>query len=544
MIRRLDRDETTVIEGTEGVRDAAMSPDGRWIAFCSAKDLAGTKLSLKKVAIENGRPTGKPETVCDLSSSGMPVINWVSDREIVFSHGMEPVIYVVSASGGQPRQVMREDVPKAIEAWADFRPLVPGQSFLATHWSFVGQKVKVNTEVIDLASGKRTLVLPDAGSAQYVPNEDGGYLVASRSSQTSLIAVRFDSATLSTLGEPVTVWSGNPINGFRIAPGGTLAVATRPAEVLDRRLAWIDDKGQPQPIPGMMRSYGQFVVSPDGGRVLANMDSTGSDELISECWVQDLSRRTSIRIPVQGAMIGMVWSPDGQQITYGLAKEGGFSIWQRRSDGSGEPVKLYSSPDSRTLLVPSVWTPDGKKLAFIQVDLSTDSTDACLLEQDAGSKQWAAKPYVNSPASEETGAFSPDGKWVIFGSSRSGRYELYAQRFTGEREADANGADGGPRQISTSGGGTPWWSPDGKEIRYIDPEYQILSVQVKTEPAFSAGEPKVLYSIKDLKNRFRAFAPDGRLMVVLDGESEQTTMSVGLVVNFLDELRAKMARAK
>ena len=543
MVRRLDRDETAVIEGTEGARDAALSPDGRWIAFSCAKDRAATKFSLKKVALENGRPSGKPETVCEALQGANPILCWTSDREIAFSPSFEPVIYAVSASGGEPRVVLREDLPKGIESWQEFRPLVAGQSILATRWSFVGQKIRVNTEVIELASGKRSLLLPDAGMAQYVPDATGagGYLLATRNTLNTLIAVRFDLATLRTVGEPVTVWSGSPINAFRMAPGGTLAIATRPAEVLDRRLAWIDDKGQSQPIPGMTRSYGEVVVSPDGGRALTSMDNAGTAELISECWVQDLARRTSTRIPVQGAMIGMVWSTDGQRFAYGLASDGAFSIWERRSDGAGQPVKLYSSPDSRTLLFPSGWTFDGKRFAFLQVDMSTDKSHGFLLEQDGATKAWAARPYLNSTASEDFASFAPDGKWVLIRSDRSGRRELYAQRFTGDGEADMSA---GRVPVSTAGAGMSWWSPDGKEIRYLDLDSQVLSVQVKTEPAFSATEPKVLYSIKDLKTRSVTFAPDGRLMVVLQGESEKSTKSVGLVVNFIDELRAKMATAK
>lgn len=86
----------------------------------------------------------------------------------------EPTIYAVAASGGEPRVVVREDLPKGIENLVEFRPLVAGKSILATRWSFVGQKTKVNTEAIDLASGKKTLVLSDAGSAQYVPDREGG----------------------------------------------------------------------------------------------------------------------------------------------------------------------------------------------------------------------------------------------------------------------------------------------------------------------------------------------------------------------------------
>jgi hypothetical protein len=132
---------------------------------------------------------------------------------------------------------------------------------------------------------------------------------------------------------------------------------------------------------------------------------------------------------------------------------------------------------------------------------------------------------------------------VLIGSSQSGRWELYVQRFTGDGEADAKA---GRVQVSAGGANSSicWWSADGKEIRYLDGDSQVMSVQVKSDPVFSASEPKVLYSIKDLKTQSAAFAPDGRLMVVLQGESERTTKKVDLVVNFLEELRAKMPLAK
>jgi Tol biopolymer transport system component len=549
VVRRLDRDETIVIEGTEGARNAALSLDGRWVAFSSAKDRAGTKFSLKKIAFENGRPSGKPETICDLAQGTQFSLGWASDREVVFSSQTEQTIYAVAASGGEPRVVLRKERAEGIEGWDSFVPLVAGQSILATHYSIAGEKIKVNTEVIDLASGKRTLVLPDAGAAQLVTDAvHGGYLlVAIRTDQTGLIAVRFDPSTLRTLGDPVRVWSGNAAGQFVLSSSGTLALSTRPSDSSDRRLAWLDDKGQPQPIQGPTRAFSEIVVSPDGGRVLANLEVNSPGEMSSELWVQDLTRRTSARIPIQGWAMGLMWSPNGQRIAHGSFATDEFSITERPASGSGEAVKMYATPlAQQSFVVPSAWSPDGKILAIVQQEMKTNTSNVLMLEQEAeggAGAKWKATPYLNSPADEHALRFSPDGKWVVFCSVESGRHELYVQRFTGTGSG-AEDTKSGRVQISTIGHeGAAWWSPDGKEIRFVDAEKQMVSVDVKTDPTFSVSLPKVLYSIKELKTRNSSWSPDGRLMVILEGENERAS-KIDLVVNFLDELRAKMPAMK
>ncbi len=549
VVRRLDRDETIVIEGTEGARNAALSPDGRWVAFSSAKDRAGTKFSLRKLALDVGRPSGKPETICDLSQGTQFSLGWAADREVVFSSQTEQTIYAVAASGGEPRVVLRQERAEGIEGWDSFVPLVAGQSVLATHYSIAGERIKVNTEVIELASGKRTLVFPDAGAAQLVTDAvHGGYLlVALRSDQIGLVAVRFDLGTRRTLGDPIRVWSGNAVSQFVLSPSGTLALSTRPSDSSDRRLAWLDDKGQPQPIPGPTRAFSEIVVSPDGGRVLANLELNSPGELSSELWMQDLTRRTSARIPIPGIAMGLMWSPSGQRIVHGSFATDEFSIMERPASGSGEAVKMYATPlAQQSFVMPSAWSPDGKILAIVQQDMKTNTSDVLMLDQEAGGSggaTWKATPYLNSPADEHALRFSPDGKWVVFCSVESGRHELYVQRFTGTGSG-AEDIKSGRVQISTNGhDGAAWWSPDGKEIRFVDAEKQVVSIDVKTDPTFSVSLPKVIYSIKDLKTKNCSWSPDGRLMVILEGENERANR-IDLVVNFLEELRAKMPAAK
>ncbi|MFO0783738.1 MAG: serine/threonine-protein kinase [Phycisphaerales bacterium] len=89
VVRRLDRDETTIIEGSEGARNAALSPDGRWVAFSSARDRAGTRFSLKRVALDHGRPSAKPELIMDLPQGSRFQIGWASDREVVFASDLQ-----------------------------------------------------------------------------------------------------------------------------------------------------------------------------------------------------------------------------------------------------------------------------------------------------------------------------------------------------------------------------------------------------------------------------------------------------------------------
>ena len=78
---------------------------------------------------------------------------------------------------------------------------------------------------------------------------------------------------------------------------------------------------------------------------------------------------------------------------------------------------------------------------------------------------------------------------------------------------------------------------------YIDADLQVVSVQVETSPTFTVSLPKVVGSLKELETHDRSFAPDGRLMVVLEGEGERIS-KVDVVLGFFDQVRAKVAAAK
>ncbi|MFO0857839.1 MAG: protein kinase [Phycisphaerales bacterium] len=540
-IRRLDRDETKVIEGSEGAMDAALSADGRWLAFVAAKDRARTKLLLKKISLEDGRPSGNAEVLCDLPAGGWYSICWSSDREIALAPGWKDSLLAVPSSGGEPRVVIKEAEKKqGIDNWGEIRPLIAGKSILASRWELVGQTIKERVEIVDLVAGTRTPLLANAGGATLV----SANTIVARRNQSALIAMRFDPNTLQVVGEPVSVWSGAGVaSAFFVSQNGTLAITVRSNEFTGRRLAWLDENGQPQPLAAQARPYGELSISPDGSRVGVVLDPSADSELPNDIWVHDLTRKTFNRIPTLGSTWLFAWSNDSQRLTYSVVTPDGFTIWDRRADGSGEPTKLYESGGGQIFIAPSAWSPDGKVLAIQRQDMSANSEDVLMLERQADGSPWKATPYINSPSSEHGLRFSPDGKWVLFCSVESGRHELNLQPFTGAA-AGPKDATSGRVQISNSGhDGGCWWSPDGKEIRYIGADKQVLSVQVQTEPKLSVSLPKPLYSFKDLKTRSFTWAPDGRLMVVLQRDNERLN-KIDLVVNFTEQLKASVPVGK
>jgi Tol biopolymer transport system component len=70
---------------------------------------------------------------------------------------------------------------------------------------------------------------------------------------------------------------------------------------------------------------------------------------------------------------------------------------------------------------------------------------------------------------ESNGQFSPDGRWFAYTSTESGRTEVYVQTFP---------VSGGKWLVSTGGGSQPRWRRDGKELFYIAPDKQLMSVKV------------------------------------------------------------------
>jgi Tol biopolymer transport system component len=203
-------------------------------------------------------------------------------------------------------------------------------------------------------------------------------------------------------------------------------------------------------------------------------------------------------------------------------------VWQifRKDIASGRPEEpLTTGPGDK--IVPD-WSRDGRYLIFEQIGATTaEDIWAMPLEGDR-----RAFPVVQTQAVEANPALSPDGRWLEYESSQSGRPEVIVMRFPASPREVAASA---PRwQVSTQGGSSPRWSGDGRAVFFVSLDARrIMRVDVRTAAAgFESDQPRVFAEIPVMPVARSPFdvAADGRLLVL------ERTITAGaplvLVVNW------------
>jgi len=121
------------------------------------------------------------------------------------------------------------------------------------------------------------------------------------------------------------------------------------------------------------------------------------------------------------------------------------------------------------------------------------------------------KTLLRTRFDEAEGQVSPDGRWLACVSDESGRLEVYVQPFPG----------GGERyQVSASGGITPRWAKDGRELFFMTQSGEIAAVRVTGNASrFACSIPRILFRVPGLTASVPAFrtayavADDGRFLI-------------------------------
>jgi dipeptidyl aminopeptidase/acylaminoacyl peptidase len=340
--------------------------------------------------------------------------------------------------------------------------------------------------------------------------------------------VPFDLQRLEVTGSPFPILQEQ---GFAFSETGSLAYVPRGATL--GNLAWVDRKGVVEPLGTPTRDYGGRVqLSPDGKHVVLVIETEGSYDV----WTYDLAHGALTRFTLgDGDSVAPAWSPDGRRIAFSRYEGGNISIVAEAVDGSGIEETLLPA-QTRTIISfiqPASWSPDGRFLVYGQTRSGKREIWVLPLEGERKPRALLANQFDNWAA-----LFSPDGKYLAYVSNETGRSEVYVMPF-------GNGT--GKWQISTGGADVAVWGRDGKQLFYRE-SGNIMGVDVRTQPVFTASTPRVIVPAKatvnlksDDMHNFEV-SPDGQRFLIHQQSEGSKTPQINVVLNWSEELK-RMAPA-
>jgi eukaryotic-like serine/threonine-protein kinase len=515
-VHDIDRFGSRQLSGTDGASSPFFSPDGQWIGY-----IANGKL--RKVLASGG----PPQTIAEATQAvnNFAVGSWESDDTILFTPTIGVGIFRMPAAGGVANAVTTLKESESNHRWPQLLP--DGKTLLFSVTTGSDSQAYVQS----LASGERRPMLRGAG-ARYVPT---GHLVYVQAG--TLMAVPFDLGRLKVTGAPVAVLSGvmqvarlrtgsanNTVPQISFSSSGTMAYVPAGSRPPQSALVWVNRQGMEQPAGESRGMYFQPRLSPDGRRAAVTVVGEDHDDI----WLYDLARETWSRFTSEGNNGFSVWTPDGRRLTYVSDRAGRENIYWKPLDGSGPDERLRV--DDRSAF-PFSWTRDGI-LAYVRVHPQT-LQDIWMLRLDRRDKPDA---FLETPYGEGAPMFSPDGRWVAYASSESGRNEIYIRPFGGAGEKIT---------VSTDGGNEPVWSRDGRELFYRNGD-AMMSVSISAGATLNTGRPQRLFE-RPYERTLALWpnydvAPDGqRFLMVKTIDAGETPAQINVVLNWFEELKRVVA---
>ncbi len=517
-VRDLDSEQPRMLEGIRAQGSVSWSPDSRFIVFQEGGDL-------KKVSLTGG-PASR---LCVLPGAAFRGATWSPDGEsIVFGSGSPPAIYEVPSQGGTPKQLF--DRVETEAGQANTGPaFLPRRSGGRALFFNVRSRNASDVFVRDLKSGEAKKLVGGMAIA-YSPS--GHILYRTAPGEADLWALPFSLDTLEGTGEPFPI--AEQAAFASAAADGTLVYIDAGDGGLSQ-LLWRDREGKPQGTIGQPQERMHYpALSPDGKRV-ATWSREGRE---LDIWVHEVDRPVKTRLTTFGYDLWPTWSPSGKNIGFASGRSGERDIYVKSADGSGEPEALLLVDDAAEYLTD--WSRDEKTLLFWRRPRGPGAAtgsgtvgDIYSLRRNTDSG-YEEVPFLTSEFEETTPQFSPDERFVAYTSDESGRREVYIQAFP---------EGGSKRQVSVNGGAQPRWRADGKEFYYVEGE-RLMAVPVSLGPALTVGSPKELFASPGLAWRPDNYltydvTPDGQRFVLAESVEGEHRRAIHVVQNWYEEFRER-----
>ena len=486
-VKRQNALDPVAIPGTNRANNPTFSPDGEWLAFVADKQL-------KKVRVSSGAVA----TLVDSVAGGFGGAAWLDDGTLIYVSTDFTRLRRVSAAGGVGTVVLDNAGLQGLGfAYPTPLPKARGVLFQACSSGCVTMSLRV----LDLRTGTQKLLLSEVGQSWYLPT---GQLLYTRRDGV-VLAAPFDLDRLELTGVAVPVLDRVLVFfGFAQlawSPSGSVVYASGENRSNANVMVRVSRTGGVTPIDTAWSGrFSSFALSPDGRRLAMGVGAgTGALNI----WVKQLERGPLTRLSFGGGDRRPVWSPDGRMIAFIRDTIGTSVVAGRFADGSRPDTILLRL--SRQLQEVD-WSRDGRWL-IVRTDNGTAGAGDIVGVRTSGDT--TPVELVHSSFTELNPAISPDGRWLAYASNESGQFEVYVRPFP-------NTGDG-RWQVSTEGGGGPRWSPDGRELFYLDLASRVNAVPISVTPSFAAGALRPLFdasgfSVDNFSHSFD-LTPDGRSFI-------------------------------
>jgi serine/threonine protein kinase len=402
--------------------------------------------------------------------------------DIIFAPNATGGLYLVSANGGTPREIVKSDSINTEESLRLPHFLPDGEHFLYTiEAKFSGSSHGDVVMVGSVTSDIRDTVMQVSSNAEYAD----GYLFFVR--QSTLMCQAFDPDKFKLYGDIYTIsgevkFDNNYIHAsYSVSDAGNLVFQSKNENNIKNILT--DDKGNEKEELYTKNILNSAKFSPDGTKIL--FDAFTKDYKTPIIWIYDIKQNILSRMTFNSQLNqGPIWSFDGKSIAYTSNIGMNTGIYIKNLNASQNDSLVYQSPNA-LFGYPTNWSSNGRYILIMQTQQNS-SAKSDIVIYDLKNK--TSRYTANTDFNEENGIFSNNMKWIIYDNDESGKSQVYAQNF----------GSNGFRYPLTSNGGIPLgWIDNDQAIIY---QWQNLVYKMKVSASggnLIPGKPEVLFNTTD-----------------------------------------------
>ncbi len=483
------------------------SPDGKSIAFTGNYDGNHDVYVIPAAG-------GVPVRITEHGYSDR-VVDWTPDgKRILFASGRESgrdrfnQFYTIAATGGAA-----EKLPFPYAEFGSYSPdgkqmAVIFESQAARNWKRYrgGWKADIHIFNFQNQTDQNITGLNDAGEEFPMWHGDYIYFLSDRGPEVKTNLWRYNITTkareqLTNFKEYDTHFPSMGPDDIVFENGGKLYLYNLGSSQLKEvKVNVVTDKASLKPKLATAADYIQHVaISPDGNRILMEARGDIFSLPAEKGFVEDLTRTSGVaeRYPA--------WSPDGKTIAYWSDQSGEYELYLYTpgKDNAAKKLTSYGTGFRYNLF----WSPDSKKLAFIDKAMRIKIVDAVTGETTDVDK---ALRYSHGALENFSCSWSPNSRWLTYSRDLDNTHNAVFLFDTKNKKLQQ--ATNGFYDCSN-----PVFDPGGKYM-YVVTSQSFQPYYSDIDNSFIYANSKQLAVISLTKNTRSAFSPKNDTVAIKEDE--------------------------